>query len=128
LWSIAHGASLVFAVLAGVATTLAAASGLRSRARDREARGMLEEAWERVAAEVLCTRGNELTAAELARATRTDEGHAEALLSALSARGALRVDVRDDAELAYRVPESEPQALDAEPHEERVPGARTRAP
>jgi hypothetical protein len=56
---------------------------------------------------VLTARGAEVTAAQLAAEMHTDEDHAQSLLGRLSAHGRVRVDVRDDAELAYRVDEAD---------------------
>jgi hypothetical protein len=122
VWLASHLAGFVFAALAGAAATLCAAAARRSGKRNAQARAKLEEAWEQVADEVLRARGAELTAADLARAMRTDEGHAEALLARLSVSGRARVDVRDDAELAYRVQEGGPAdtAEDAEPDGSRA--------
>jgi hypothetical protein len=102
-WSAPHVVSGVLAGVAAVSALLAAGSLRRSRASAREGAAQLEEAWERVAAELLGARGTALTAPEVASAMRTDEGHAESLLARLSARGRARVAVRDDAELSYRL-------------------------
>ncbi len=99
---IALGAGMLAILLAG-----------RARARDADASDALEDAWQKVAAEVLAARAGQTTAAQLARAMQTDEDHAQALLGKLSASGRVRVDVRDDAELAYRAEPSE-RAADAD--------------
>ena len=90
-------------VVALVAASFAVVSFRRSRRCRAEAREQLDHAWDRVAGEVLSSRTVDTTAAELARIMSTKEEHAEGLLSRLSAHGRARVDVRDDAELAYRV-------------------------
>jgi hypothetical protein len=108
LWAFAHVAAFVLGALAVAAGVFSAMAWARAKARRAEVRGKLEEAWERVADEVVRARGDEITAAELARTMRTDEPHAEALLSRLSAGGRVRVAVRDDADLAYRVAEDAP--------------------
>ena len=103
LWTASHMAGLVLSGVGAGAAMLAIASRVRSGRRNAEARKALDEAWQRAADEVLQARGGELTAPELATLMRTDQEHAEALLSGLSAGGRARVEVRDDAELAYRV-------------------------
>jgi hypothetical protein len=53
-----------------------------------------------------------MTAADLARCMKTDEPHAERLLSELSALGRARVAVSDEAQLSYRLagePEAPPE-------------------
>ena len=107
VWLASHLAAALLGVVALGAATLAVVSLRRSRRRRDEARAQLDEAWERVAGEVLRARGGDTTAADLARIMSTDEGHAEGLLARLSAHGHARVDVRDDAELAYRVSHDE---------------------
>jgi hypothetical protein len=106
LWLATHTGAIVVAVVAGVAGMLAAASARRARGRSAESRAALEQAWEIAADEVVRVRGGELTAAQLAAAMQTEEEHAQGLLGRLSASGRVRVDVREDAELAYR-PEGE---------------------
>jgi Flp pilus assembly protein TadB len=103
VWFASHVAAAVLGVVALVASTLAVASLRRSRRQRAEAREQLDHAWDRVAGEVLGSRRGDTTAADLARIMSTKEEHAEGLLSRLSAHGGARVDVRDDAELAYRV-------------------------
>jgi hypothetical protein len=103
LWTFAHVAAFV---LGAVAVTAGIGSGVawaRAGARRAEVRAKLDEAWGSVADEVVRARGDEITAAELARTMRTDEANAQALLSQLSAVGRVRVAVREDADLAYRV-------------------------
>ena len=101
----AHGAAAVLGVLALIATAGAVSSVRRARARRKEAQVELDGAWDRVAAEVLAARVGELTAPELAREMKTDVEHAEGMLSRLSATGRARVEVTEEAELAYRVEE-----------------------
>lgn len=96
----------VLGALAFAGLVLAMLSGRRARRANREARAKLEDAWTHVAEEVMRARVGELTAKDLAKALQTDETRAEKLLARLSATGRARVDVRDDADLAYR-PESE---------------------
>ena len=98
-----HFAAALLGVVGVVAATLAVVSLRRSGRRRAEAREQLDHAWDRVAGEVLGSRSGDTTAADLARIMSTKEDHAEGLLSRLSAHGRARVDVRDDAELAYRV-------------------------
>jgi Flp pilus assembly protein TadB len=100
---VSHLAAALLGVVAVVAGVLAVSSLRRSRRRKAEARAELDQAWDRVAGEVLSARREDTTAADLARIMSTTEDHAEGLLSRLSAHGRARVDVRDDAELAYRV-------------------------
>jgi hypothetical protein len=90
--------------LAGI--VLAVLSGRRAARANAEARTKLEDAWAHVADEVMRARVGEVTATDLAKAMQTDETRAEKLLARLSAAGRARVEVRDDADLAYR-PESE---------------------
>ncbi len=125
-WNAPH---VVGGVLAGVAllfALLAMMSLGRSRASGKEGAAQLQEAWERVAAELLRAHGTALTAPEVARAMRTDEGHAESLLARLSAEGQARVAVREDAELSYRtldpgaVPDGSPEPA-ADVPRQRVP-------
>jgi Flp pilus assembly protein TadB len=102
-WFASHVTALLLVAIAGAAATLALISGRRSKRRRDEAREQLDQAWEHVAGEVLAARGGDTTAADLARVMRTDVGQAETLLGRLSASGRARVDVREDADLAYRV-------------------------
>lgn len=122
LWSASHLAGLVLGTVAGMTFALAVASATRHRARSREGRLKLDEAWRMVADEMLKARGADVTAPELARAMCTDEPFAEALLSELSAQGHARVAVGDDAQLSYRfAAEAEADAEVAAP-----PGAARR--
>lgn len=126
VWFASHAAAIVLAVLATAAAAIAAGSARRARARRKDARVELDAAWERVAREVLKARGGETTAADLAKAMQTDEEHAEHLLSALSVEGRVRVDVRDDAELAYRVEGAEADRGDDAASPDARPGAGAR--
>jgi len=119
LWGLSRAAFAVVTVLAVGAAALAALTARRSGRSDREARDRLDRAWQKAAADVLRARGDEVTAAQLAKAMHTDEAHAEALLGQLSALGQARVDVRDDADLGYRIAGDE-LAGEAEP-ERAVP-------
>jgi hypothetical protein len=111
---VAHAASWVLASVAGLALVLSIASALRWRRASREASLRLEEAWQLVAAEALRARSADVTAAELAKCLRTDEAHAERLLSELSALGRTRVAVSDEAQLSYRLSaDTDAQAEDA---------------
>ncbi|HEX3345041.1 MAG TPA: hypothetical protein VHS09_10745 [Polyangiaceae bacterium] len=121
-----HLALGLLVVVAGVSALLAAGSLRRSRRRRAEARAELEQAWDRVAGEVLGARRVDTTAADLARVMRTTDAHAEGLLSRLSAHGRARVDVRDDAELAYRV--SDAPATEAPDAAEPTAGPPEAAP
>jgi hypothetical protein len=108
----AHAAGALFGVVAVVAIGVAVASRARAGVRNREAREAVDEAWQRVAGDLLRARGDSLTAAEMSRAMQTDEAHAEAMLAGLSATGRARVDVRDDAELTYRVAPDAPESAE----------------
>jgi Flp pilus assembly protein TadB len=124
VWVPAHLPAVILGAIAVAAASLAWASLRRSRQRRTEARDALDRAWELVAREVLDARPGATTAPDLARIMSTDLEHAEGLLGRLSAHGDARVDVRDDAELAYRIdPGSEEEEAAAEP-----PGPRLRAP
>ena len=103
VWFASHVVAALLGLVGAGAATFAVVSLRRSRQRRAEARAELDHAWDRVAGEVLTSRREDTTAADLARIMSTKEDHAEGLLSRLSAQGGARVDVRDDAELAYRV-------------------------
>jgi hypothetical protein len=122
LWLVSHFASIVLGGLAAGTGLLAMALARRARQRNAEAREAVDDAWELVAGEVLAARHGETTAPELARAMQTDEDHALTLLGRLSAKGRVRVDVRDDAELAYRSDEEQT----AEEAGAAAPGPRVR--
>ena len=109
LWAASVHAYLVLAVLTAGAAVLSVAGSRKARRRNAEARDRIEQAWEKAAGNVLAARGAELTAPELAAMMQTDQAHAESLLGRLSAHGRARVDVRDDAELAYRVADADPE-------------------
>jgi hypothetical protein len=96
----------VLGVLALAGVVLAVLTGRRAARANAEARAKLEDAWAHVAEEVMRARVGHVTAKELAKAMQTDESRAEKLLARLSAAGRARVEVREDADLAYR-PESE---------------------
>lgn len=117
-----HFAGFVVAVFALVAGVNAAFYARNARRRRAEAQKALDQAWELVAGEVLRARPGDTTAADLARAMHTDERHAESLLAHLSAEGRARVDVRDDAELAYHgaAPEEAPEDAEADASRMRV--------
>jgi len=99
--------AVVLGVLALAGAVFAVLSGRRAARANAEARAKLEDAWAHVAEEVMRARVGEVTATDLARAMQTDETRAEKLLARLSATGRARVEVRDDADLAYR-PDPEP--------------------
>ena len=126
LWAASHVAAFVFVAVAVAAGVLTSAAWSRSAARRKEAREKLDDAWERVADEVVRARGAETTAAELARAMHTDESLAETLLARLSAHGRVRVDVREDADLAYRVDTGAPEEAEAPPPAEETSRATRR--
>jgi hypothetical protein len=107
LWGGTHGAAAILAVVAGSALALAAASGLRARARRGEAGAQIDRAWRGVTAELLAARGTALTPRDLMRALPLDEPIAEHLLAELSAEGRARVAVGEDAQLSYRVAAAE---------------------
>jgi hypothetical protein len=119
LWGLSHAAFAVLAVLATGTAVVAAMSARRAGRRDREAREHLDVAWQKAAGDVLRARGAEFTAAQLAATMQTDEEHAESLLGHLSALGQARVDVREDADLGYRIAEDAP-AQDVEPDARRL--------
>jgi hypothetical protein len=128
VWLGAHLPAVILGVLALAAASLAWASLRRSRQRRTEAHEALDQAWELVAREVLDDRPDATTAPDLARIMSTDLAHAEGLLARLSAHGGARVDVRDDAELTYRIDSGPGEgATDAEPSAE-PPSPRLRAP
>ena len=111
---VAHVAGIVVGGFGLVALGLGLAAFARARARDAEVRAELDEAWRRVAAEVVTAgAGAVITASELARIMRTDEGHAEKLLSALSVDNRVRVELGDDAELRYASAEDDAASPDA---------------
>jgi hypothetical protein len=123
LWRAAHLPAMVLGVVAGASLALSFASTLRSRARRADSRAALDRAWTAVAGELLAARGKDVTASDLARALSTDEAAAEEILSALSAEGRVRVDVRDDAQLSYR---SSPDAAGEADTQSPADGARRR--
>jgi hypothetical protein len=135
LWLASHVVAGVLGVLAVCTGLLAAYFLRRARRRDTDARVAVDDAWELVAGEVLAARGGETTAAELAKAMQTDEDHAQSLLGRLSARGRVRVDVREDAELAYRAENAaagdgaagDAAAADASAEDDEAGGPRLRA-
>jgi hypothetical protein len=111
---VAHAAGWVLASVAGLSLVLSIASAFRWRRASKEASERLEEAWQLVAAEALRARSADVTAGELAKCLRTDEAHAERLLSELSALGRARVAVSDEAQLSYRLAgDADAQAEDA---------------
>src|SRR5262249_45616495 len=100
LASASHAAAIVLLALSLTAGALCAVLSRRASRRAQDARAKLDEAWQRVAHELLQAQSG-LTAAELGRRMHTDEAHAAQLLAGLSAAGRVRVAVRDDAELSY---------------------------
>jgi type IV secretory pathway TrbD component len=127
VWMASHGAAIVVGAIALAAFVATMGSLRRARTRRVEARAQLDEAWDHVAAEVLRARHGEMTATELAAAMQTDAVHAEHLLSKLSVEGRVRVDVRDDADLAYRVEEEAAAAPDEPDAPAPAPGTRARS-
>jgi type IV secretory pathway TrbD component len=123
VWLASHPAAVILGVVALAAATLATVSLRRSRRRRGEARDELDQAWELVAGEVVRARRGDTTAPDLAKLLHTHVGHAEQLLAGLSAHGGARVDIRDDAELAYRIDDGATSEAgnDAEPSAE-APG------
>jgi hypothetical protein len=113
----AHSSAAILAVVALVAAALGTVAGGRARAQRRRVRESLDLAWQCAAEDVLATRAAHglqvMSPPELATVLRTNEAHAERLLSALSADGRIRVLVGDDAELAYAAP------ADEDPHTAR---------
>ncbi len=105
LWHASHVAAGTIAALGAALALVAAACTFRARRSDQDTTIRLEAAWASVAGELLRARGGAITAAELAYALRTDEGHAEALLAKLSADGRARVAVTEQSDLSYRTVE-----------------------
>jgi hypothetical protein len=91
----------VLAAVAAIAGLVAAYAMRRAKNKRADARARLDEAWEQVAGELLGARGDQMTADDVARTMHTERDHAEGLLARLSARGNVRVVVRDDADLGY---------------------------
>jgi hypothetical protein len=127
VWFASHAAAALLGLVGAGAATLAVVSLGRSRRRRAEARAELDHAWDRVAGEVLRARSGDTTAADLARIMSTKEDHAEGLLSRLSAQGGARVDVRDDAELAYRVSDEGAAPGNGDAESPEAAGSRLRA-
>ena len=120
---VAHLAGSVVGGFGLASLALGLAAFARARARDGDVRAELDEAWQRVAGEVVAAgRGAEITAAELARVMHTDERYAEKLLGALSASDRVRVELGDDAELRYAAPLAESYARE---ESSRPPRARS---
>lgn len=118
---VAHLAGIVVGGFGLLSLALGLAAFARARARDGEVRAELDEAWQRVAGEVIAAgRGAEITAVELARLMHTDEPYAEKLLSALSASDRVRVELGDDAELRYAAPLAEDSVTDETSHSPRA--------
>jgi hypothetical protein len=67
----------------------------------------LDEAWQRVAAEVIAAHGGELTAAELAKTLRSDTSTAERMLARLGAHDFVRSRVTDAGDVVYSSPSAE---------------------
>jgi hypothetical protein len=67
----------------------------------------LDEAWQRVAAEVIGAHGGELTAAELAKTLRSDVPTAERMLARLGAHDVVRSRVTDAGDVVYSSPSAE---------------------
>lgn len=128
LWTSANAAALALTVLAAAAMGLGLASRARSARHTADARAQVDQAWQKAADEVLQGLGGEATAAGLARAMHTDEAHAEQLLAGLSAGGRARVEVRDDAELSYRIEADAAESEPTEPTEDDAAAAPRRAP
>jgi hypothetical protein len=105
--------AVVLGALALAGIVLAVLSGRRAARANAEARAKLEDAWAHVAEEVMRVRVGEVTAKDLAKAMQTDETRAEKLLARLSAAGRVRVEVRDDADLAYRAESERPDSAAA---------------
>jgi hypothetical protein len=105
--------AVVLGALALAGAVLAVLSGRRAARANAEARAKLEDAWAHVAEEVMRARVGEVTAKDLAKAMQTDEPRAERLLARLSAAGRARVEVREDADLAYRPDEERPESTGA---------------
>jgi hypothetical protein len=105
--------TMVLGGLALAGVVLAVLSGRRVSRANAEARAKLEDAWAHVAEEVMRARVGEVTAKDLAKAMQTDETRAEKLLARLSAAGRARVEVRDDADLAYRAESERPDSAAA---------------
>jgi hypothetical protein len=73
----------------------------------------LENAWSLVAGDVLGTKGEELTADELAKILRVDTARAEKLLGNLNASDFVHARVTEEGDLAYSVPAPKMRIADA---------------
>jgi hypothetical protein len=121
LLGLSHTAFAVLAVLGLGAAALAAVTAGRAGRRSLEARERIDLAWQKAAGDVLRDGHAQVTAAQLAATMHTDEAHAESILTHLSALGQARVDVRDDADLGYRIAEDAP-VQDVEPAKQEQRG------
>jgi len=127
LFLVAKLPAIILTVFGIVQALLAMGTRARWRANDQEAQRDLDAAWESVADEVV-NAGGAVTAKALAAKMRTTEEHAETLLTALSVKDRVRVEVTDDAELHYSRPPQVRVAEDAEvPEEEAAPEKRARS-
>ncbi len=100
-----RASGLATCVLAFVAFVLAALSAVSARngaRRAAEASGRLDEAWRRVAGQIVAARARSMTACELADAMSTDAQHAGDLLARLAATDAVPAPAgeRDESERA----------------------------
>jgi hypothetical protein len=87
----------------------------RGGAERRKIDEALDEAWQRVAGEVIAAHGGELTAAELAKALRTDASAAERLLARLGAHDAVRARVTDAGDVVYSSSSAQRVRVGADP-------------
>lgn len=79
----------------------------RGGVEQRKVAEALDEAWQRVAAEVIGAHGGELTAAELAKTLRSDIPTAERMLARLGAHDVVRSRVTEAGDVVYSSPSAE---------------------
>jgi hypothetical protein len=101
LWIPAHAAALVVGGFGTAALMLAFFLSKRAAANDRGALAEVDRAWTMVADEIMRAVKRDVTPRELSEWMRTDEAHAEKMLTELSATDRVRLDVGDDAELRF---------------------------
>lgn len=85
----------------------------RGRAEAEKIGEALDEAWQRVAHEVIDAHRGELTATQLGKTMRTDAASAERLLARLGAHDAVRARVTDTGDVVYSSPAGERVRVDA---------------
>jgi hypothetical protein len=105
-----------------VMALLAFRRGQRER---RELAQSLDRAWALVAGDVLASRGEELTAQELASSLRTDERYAEGLLAELNVSDFVHARVTDEGDVVYSTRAPARLRVDQSSHEAGVMGANS---